>query len=75
MSSSQFHGGGDIVLVFGNDYPDRLDLIDAGIRAVQDLRVRVETHFPFNFLLKFAFDLGVKWSHRRRDQQEEIDNR
>jgi len=48
------------MLVPGDDDPDGLNLIDAGIGAVEDLRVGIEANFALNLLFELVFDVGVK---------------
>ena len=46
--------GDNILPIFGDHYPKRLDLIDAGVGGVERARDRVEAHFAFDFGFELA---------------------
>jgi len=56
VSSGQLDRRERVLRVPGDDDSDRLNLIDAGIRAVKNLRVSIESNFALNSLFELVFD-------------------
>src|SRR5262245_14729961 len=60
MLRCQPNSCGHILLVFRNHDTDWLNLVNTGIRTVENLSVGIEAHFSFDFLLELAFDVKVR---------------
>ncbi|MEW5975359.1 MAG: hypothetical protein AB1898_06075 [Acidobacteriota bacterium] len=68
MFGGQAHDGQNILLMPRNHRANWIDLIDAGVRAVKDARIRVKANFPFDVALEFNLDFSRVVTHGTPDE-------